>query len=128
WDVAVGATNVSFFAYVADGKNGLRVVRLTDAAETPGYMGYSPPLAPQLIATYPGRGEAVMVARGQIRDRYVDESGNQVAVSNRIGSRPFNAAEIRRFLYYPDGRPLRVTNEVPPQLRRSDAARAQRSR
>jgi hypothetical protein len=63
-----------------------------------------------------------MVARGQIRDRYVDESGNQVAVSNRVGSRPFNAAEIRRFLYYPDGRLLKVTNEVPPQLRRSSPA------
>lgn len=122
-DVAVGATNVSFFAYVADGKNGLRIVRLAEPPETPGHMGYSPPLVPKLIATYRGRGEAVMVARGHIRDRYVDESGNQVAVSNRIGSRPFNAAEIRRFLYYPDGRPLRVTNEVPPQLRRSASAR-----
>ncbi len=123
WDVAVGATNVSFFAYVADGKNGLRIVRLAEPPETPGHMGYSPPLAPKLIASYSARGEAVMVARGQIRDRYVDEAGNQVAVSNRIGARPFNAAEMRRFLYYPDGRLLRITNEVPPQLRRSGTAR-----
>ncbi len=125
-DVGVGATNVSFFAYVADGRNGLRIVRLVEPPETPGHMGWAPAIVPKLIATYPTGGAAVAVGRGQIRDRYVDESGNQIAVSNRIGSRPFNAAEIHRFLYSPNGQLLQVTNEVPAALQRPATAQRQR--
>ena len=52
-DVKVGMTNASEFAYVADGKNGLRVVQLTSPEDTPGYSasargrspGSSPPPA-----------------------------------------------------------------------------------
>jgi hypothetical protein len=53
------------------------------------------------------------VARGQVRDRFVDESGNQIDIDNRMGSRPFNADEIRRVLFYPDGNLLKVTNQPP---------------
>jgi hypothetical protein len=98
--VKVGMTNASLFAYVADGRNGLRVIQLT-SADTPGYQGFSPRPRPDLpgqglIATYRTRGPAVGLSKGLDRDRAVDESGNQVAVFGRRGARPFNAEEQRR--------------------------------
>ena len=71
--------------------------------DTPGYLGFAPDPQPELIATYPSGGKAVSVARGQGRDRYVDESGNQISVTSRMGSRPFNAAEIQSVLFGTDG-------------------------
>src|SRR5204862_645941 len=59
--VKVGMTNASLFAYVADGRNGPRVIQLT-SADTPRYQGFSPrPDLPGqgLIATYRTRGPAV---------------------------------------------------------------------
>ena len=50
-DVKLGITYTSEFAYLADGKNGMRVVQLT-SPDTPGNMGFSPRPTPQLIATY----------------------------------------------------------------------------
>jgi len=113
-DVTVGETNVSYFAYVADGHNGLRIVALVQPDDTPGFQSFAPDLTPKLIATHSGGGNTVAVARGQIRDRFVDEAGNQIAIDNRIASRPFNGEEIRRILFYPDGRLLKVTNQPPP--------------
>jgi hypothetical protein len=95
--VTVGATYAGQYAYVADGKNGLRVLRLMDTS-TPGYMGWTPAPEPELIATHPTSGRAVHVAEGYKRDRPNDESGNQIGISNRLGARPFNAAELARFL------------------------------
>jgi hypothetical protein len=43
------------------------------------------------------------------RDRAVDESGNQLAVFNRRGSRPFNAEEMER-MYMRNGHLYTVTN------------------
>ena len=123
YDVSVAATNASFFAYVADGKNGLRVVRLVEAGETPGHQGFSPRPAPKLIATYPTSGVAVAVNRGQVRDRFEDESGGQMVVSNRIGARTFNLEEIRRFMFYPNGQILRVTDDAPAALRHENVKR-----
>jgi hypothetical protein len=107
YDVAIGSTNVSYFAYVADGHNGLRIVKLIDT-DTPGYLGFAPDPQPELIATFPTSGKAVSLARGQGRDRYVDESGNQISVTSRMGSRPFNVNEIRSVLFAPDGSLLKV--------------------
>ena len=45
--VKVGMTNASLLAYVADGRNGLRVIQLTSDA-TPGYQGFSPRPRPDL--------------------------------------------------------------------------------
>lgn len=53
--VKVGMTNASLFAYVADGKNGLRVVELMTPVKTPGLWGFSPEVEPKLIATYKTR-------------------------------------------------------------------------
>ncbi|MGH7392881.1 MAG: LVIVD repeat-containing protein, partial [Candidatus Rokuibacteriota bacterium] len=109
-DVKVGMTNASLFAYVADGANGLRVIQLTSPADTPTYLGFSPRPAPRLIATAPTKGRALAVSEGTDRDRAVDESGHQIAVFNRLGSRPFNRAEMER-LYLKDGRVYTVTDE-----------------
>ncbi len=107
--VKVGMTNASLFAYVADGKNGLRVLQLTSPAKTPGNYGFSPELQPELIASYKTRGPAVALSKGLDRDRAVDESGNQLAVFGRRGSRPFNRQEMER-LYLRDGKLYVVTN------------------
>jgi hypothetical protein len=48
------------------------------------------------------------LSRGLERDRAVDESGNQIAVFGRIGSRPFNLDEMRKLYLRPDGKPWAV--------------------
>jgi hypothetical protein len=111
-DVKVGMTNASLFAYVADGKNGLRVIQLTSPEATPTYLGFSPRPEPRLIATARTHGPALAVSKGTDRDRAVDESGNQIAVFNRLGSRPMTLAEMQR-LYLKDGRVYTVSEEPP---------------
>jgi hypothetical protein len=107
-NLQVGSINASMFALVADGKNGLRVLQMISPENVPGYMGFSPPPAPKLIATYPTHGEAVAVGRGLDRDRVVDETGNQTVVFGRRGSRPFNEKEFASFIRKPDGQLFRV--------------------
>ena len=107
--VRLAMTNNSLFAYVADGHNGLRVLQLTSPKKTPGNYGFSPPVAPELIATYHTHGPALALSKALDRDRAVDESGNQVSVFGRRGSRPFNLEEMRR-LYWRDGRIYKVTD------------------
>ena len=103
-DVKLGITYTSEFAYLADGKNGMRVVQLT-SPETPGSSGFSPRPSPQLIGTFemPDGGHALHISKGVDRDRAVDESGNQIAVFGRIGARPLNLAEQQR-MYLRRGR------------------------
>jgi hypothetical protein len=108
-DVKLGITYSSEFAYLADGKNGLRVVQLT-SPETPGNSGFAPRPTPELIATYKGSGEVLAVSRGIDRDRAVDESGNQLSVFGRVGARPLNLVEQHR-LYLRDGAVWRVTDD-----------------
>jgi hypothetical protein len=110
-DVKLGISYSSEFAYVADGKNGLRVVQLT-SPETPGNDGFSPRPTPALIATYPvpHGGHALAVAKGVDRDRAVDESGNQIAVFGRVGARPLNLAEQHR-LYLHGGQVWKVSDD-----------------
>ncbi len=108
--VKVAATNANVFAYVADGRNGLRVVQLTSPKDTPGYLGFSPKPSPQLIATRKTGGLALAISKGLDRDRAVDESGNQVSVFGRLGSRPFTLEEQQR-LYMRDGKVWAVTDE-----------------
>jgi len=115
-DVKLGATNGSIFAYVADGKNGLRVVELISANDTPGAYGFSPRPTPRLVATYPTRGPALALSRGVERDRAVDESGNQIAVFGRRGARPLNREEQAR-LYLRDGKLFTVTDKPPSKPR-----------
>jgi hypothetical protein len=108
-DVKLGMTNASAFAYLADGKNGLRIVQLFAPNDTPNYLGFSPRPTPKLIATYRTKGPALAVSKGIDRDRAVDEDGNQLAVFNRRGSRPFTRPEMER-LYLRNGQLYTVTN------------------
>jgi hypothetical protein len=110
-DVKLGITYVSEFAYLADGKNGMRVVQLT-SPNTRGNTGFSPRPTPELIATYrlADHAESLAISRGVDRDRAVDESGNQIAVFGRIGARPLNLAEQRK-LYLRDGKVWTVDDD-----------------
>ncbi len=111
-DVVIGATTASVFAYVADGVNGLKVIQLMSPATQPNFYGFSPDPKPHLIAWYRTRSPALALSRGLERDRAVDETGNQIAVFGRIGSRPFTAAEMRKFYLWPDGKLFTVTDRV----------------
>jgi len=102
-DVVVGSTNASLFAYVADGAKGLKVIQLTSPDTQPHFYGFSPEPRPRLIAWRETSSPATALARGLDRDRAVDETGHQIAVFGRIGSRPFNLEEMRRMYMNPDG-------------------------
>jgi len=106
-DVKVGSTNASTFAYLADGKVGLAVVQLTSPKTVPGYLGFSPRPAPQLIAHRHTEGPALALSRGLDRDRAVDESGHQVAIMNRIGAHPPTLEDMQR-LFLRQGQIYRV--------------------
>jgi hypothetical protein len=109
-DVKVGATNASLFAYVADGANGLQVIQLMSPETQPNFYGFSPEPRPEWIAHYPTKHPARAVSEGLHRDRAVDESGGQIAVFGRIGSRPFTLEEQRRLYLDDKGRPWTVTD------------------
>ncbi len=103
YDVKVASTNASLFAYLADGSNGLKVLQLTDPERVPGYYGFSPEVKPLTIAWRKTGGPARAISKGLDRDRGVDESGHQVSIFGRIGSRPFNRSEMERLYLNPSG-------------------------
>jgi hypothetical protein len=111
-DVKIGMTNASAFAYLADGVNGMRIVQLFAPSDNPNYLGFSPRPTPKLIATYRTHGPALVISKGIDRDRAVDESGNQLSVFNRRGSRPFNKSEMER-MYLQNGQLYTVTDQPP---------------
>lgn len=111
-DVKIAMTNASVFAYLADGHNGLRVLQIVSANETPGAFGFSPRPTPKLIASYHTHEPALAISKGLDRDRAVDESGNQVAVFGRRGGRPLTLQEMQR-MYVRDGQVWTV-NDTPP--------------
>lgn len=111
-DVIVGSTNASLFAYVADGRNGLKVLQLTSPESQPRFYGFSPAPKPQLIAWKPTASRALSLSKGLDRDRAVDETGGQIAVFGRIGSRPFNRAEMDKLYQRDDGSVWTVTDSV----------------
>ena len=110
-DVKLGIAYNSLLAYIADGKNGMRIVQLF-SPETPGYEGFGPKPTPRLVATFrlPHGGHIKSVARGLDRDRAVDESGNQIGVFGRVGARPLNGNEQRK-MYLRDGKPWFVSDD-----------------
>jgi hypothetical protein len=110
-DVIVGSTNASLFAYVADGKNGLHVIQLTAPDTQPKFYGFSPDPKPQWIAYYATPQPATALSRGLDRDRAVDETGGQIAIFGRIGSRPFNLDEMQRLYLNASGSPWFVTDD-----------------
>jgi len=110
-DVVVGSTNASLFAYVADGVNGLKVLQLTSPESQPNFYGFSPPPMPELIAWTRTASPALALSKGLDRDRAVDETGGQIAVFGRYGSRPFTRSEMERLFLNSRGIPYRVTDE-----------------
>ncbi|MDB5424580.1 MAG: repeat protein precursor, partial [Phenylobacterium sp.] len=111
-DVVVGSTNASLFAYVADGRNGMKVVQLTSPSSQPNFYGFSPPPKPELIAWAKTPSPALAMSKGLDRDRAVDETGHQIAVFGRLGSRPFNRPEMERFFLDAFDRPYSVTDDA----------------
>jgi len=111
-DVIVASTNASAFAYVADGEGGLKVLQLTSPASQPNFYGFNPAPVPQLIARAKTRYPALSLSRGLERDRAVDETGGQVAVFGRHGSRPFTLEEMRRLFLNEKGEPWFVSDKV----------------
>jgi hypothetical protein len=90
----------------------MKIVQIFAPSDNPNYLGFSPKPTPKLIATYRTKGPALMISKGIDRDRAVDESGNQIAVFNRRGSRPFNKQEAER-LFLMNGKPYAVTDAPP---------------
>jgi hypothetical protein len=111
-DVVVASTNASLFAYVADGANGLRVVQLTSPESQPKFYGFSPEPKPALIASRKTASRAIALSKGLDRDRAVDETGGQIAVFGRIGSRPFTKAEMEKLYLRPNGSLWTVSDAV----------------
>jgi hypothetical protein len=109
-DVIVGTTNASLFAYVADGRNGLKVIQLTSPASQPNFYGFSPAPMPELIAWAKTASPALSLSKGLDRDRAVDESGNQIAIFGRIGSRPFHRSEMENLFLNSRGIPWKVVD------------------
>jgi hypothetical protein len=110
-DVVIGSTNASMFAYVADGRNGMKVIQLTSPSSQPNFYGFSPAPKPELIAWARTPSPALALSKGLDRDRAVDESGHQMAVFGRLGSRPFTRPEMERFFLDAFDRPYRVTDD-----------------
>jgi hypothetical protein len=109
-DVIVGSTNASLFAYVADGKNGLKVLQLTSPETQPNFYGFSPAPKPELIAWARTSSPALALSKGLDRDRAVDETGNQIAVFGRLGARPFTRKEMEKFFIDSLGDQYRVSD------------------
>lgn len=115
-DVVVGSTNASLFAYIANGSSGFSVVQLTSPSSQPKFYGYSPEPRPELIASYPTKSPALSLSKGLERDRAVDESGHQIAVFGRIGSRPFNLDEMHElYLNAEQGTVWQVDDDIDTQ-------------
>jgi hypothetical protein len=125
-DVKIGMVSSSQFALVADGSGGFKVLQLFSPATSSGFYGFSPRPAPKLVATFRTRGPALAVSRGVDRDRAVDESGNQLSVFGRRGSRPFNLEEMQR-LYLRNDELYTVSDDPPgPASEPSTRRRASR--
>jgi hypothetical protein len=52
------------------------------------------------------------MSKGLDRDRAVDETGGQMAIFGRLGSRPLTRPEMERFFTDRWGRPYRVMDQV----------------
>ncbi len=111
-DVIVGTTNASLFAYVADGRNGMKVLQLTSPDSQRNFYGFSPAPVPELIAWAKTPSPAIALSKGLDRDRAVDETGGQMAVFGRLGSRPFTRPEMERLFMTRSGVPWKVSDDI----------------
>ncbi|MDF1780299.1 MAG: hypothetical protein P1U67_03285 [Alcanivoracaceae bacterium] len=112
-DVIVASTNASAFAYVADGENGLKVLQLTSPDSQPNFYGFNPAPKPELVAWAKTPKPAQALSKGLDRDRAVDETGGQIAVFGRLGSRPFTLEEMQKLFLNDNGEPWFVSDQTP---------------
>ena len=110
-DVVVGSTNASLFAYIADGAAGIKVLQLTAPDTQPNFYGFSPAPRPQLIAHFATDSPALSLSKGLDRDRGVDETGGQIAVFGRRGSRPLTLEEMQKLYLDEEGNPWYVQDD-----------------
>jgi len=122
-DVIVATTNASLFAYVADGRNGMKVLQLTSPDSQPNLYGFSPAPKPELIAWRHTDNPALALSKGIDRDRGVDETGHQMAVFGRLGSRPFTRGEMEQFFRTRAGVPYYVTDRFERGSNRQSSVR-----
>lgn len=108
--ISFGATMASLYVYVADGRNGLRAICVGSPWNGTDIKGFNPLPRPQLLATMPTKGPAIAISEGMPRDRYVTETGDQISVFGRRGSRPFTREELER-MYLRDGQLYTVSDK-----------------
>ena len=88
----------------------MKVVQLTSPASQPNFYGFSPPPKPELIAWAKTPSPSLALSRGLDRDRAVDETGGQIAVFGRLGSRPVTRSEMEKLFLGPRGIPYKVVD------------------
>jgi len=88
----------------------LKVIQMTSPDSQPRFYGYSPEPKPELIAWKDTESPALALSKGLARDRAVDETGGQIAVFGRLGSRPFTLAEQRKLYLDAKGDPWMVSD------------------
>jgi hypothetical protein len=87
-------------------------VQLTSPSSQPNFYGFSPAPKPELIAWAKTPWPAFAISKGIDRDRAVDETGGQMAVFGRLGSRPFTRAEMEKLFLNSRGEPYVVTDDA----------------
>jgi hypothetical protein len=90
----------------------MKVLQLTSPDSQRNFYGFSPAPVPELIAWAKTPSPAIALSKGLDRDRAVDETGGQMAVFGRLGSRPFTRAEMERLFMTRSGVPWKVSDEV----------------
>jgi hypothetical protein len=86
----------------------MKVIQLTSPASQPNFYGFSPAPKPELVAWARTPSPALAMSKGLDRDRAVDETGGQMAVFGRLGSRPFTRTEMEKLFMTPRGIPYKV--------------------
>ncbi len=110
-DVIVASTNASLFGYVADGRNRIRGA----PADQPRQSGPLRLLAETGTRTHrlgEDASPALALSKGLDRDRAVDETGGQMAVFGRVGSRPFTRPEMEKLFLNSKGMVYKVSDAV----------------
>lgn len=110
-DVMVATTNASLIGYVADGRNGVKVLQMTSPDSQRNFYGFSPAPKPEIIAWAKTPSPALSLSKGLDRDRAVDETGGQMAIFGRLGSRPFTRPEMERLFLTRRGVPYKVLDK-----------------
>jgi len=86
------------------------VLQLTSPDSQRNFYGFSPEPRPELIAWARTPSPALALSKGLDRDRGVDETGHQIAIFGRLGSRPFNRTEMERLFLDYRGEVYRVSD------------------